>query len=55
MDTQEIMTEIRALRADMAALREDFNHYRGFAGGVLWCFSAVAGFVGFVWGVVTCL
>lgn len=52
METKVIVAELRAIRAEIAELREDIDHYRGFVGGVVWCLSAVAGAVGFMWGVL---
>lgn len=52
MDFTEVVAEMRALRKDVQAIREEMRHYRGFAQGVAWCLSAVAGAVGFVWGLV---
>lgn len=52
MEMNEIVLELRELRRDVQALREEIHGYKGFVGGVVWCLSAVAGIVGFIWGVV---
>lgn len=50
MDVNGIVVELRAIRLEIAELREDIDRYRGFIGGVAWCLSAIAGFIGFIWG-----
>jgi len=52
MDLSELLAEIRSLRADVQAIREEIGCYRGFVGGVVWTFSGVAALVGFIWGIL---
>lgn len=52
MVIDDIVAELRAIRLEIADLREDIDRYRGFIGGVAWCLSALAGFVGFLWGLL---
>lgn len=49
---QDVVAELRAIRQEIADLREDIETYRGFIGGVAWCLSALAGVVGFLWGMI---
>lgn len=49
----ELMAEMRLIRNDVQDLREELHRYKGFVGGVVWCFSALAAVVGFVWGMVS--
>lgn len=53
MDSKELLEEMRGLRSDVHAIRQDLERYRGFVAGVVWCFSGIAALVGFVWGMVT--
>jgi hypothetical protein len=46
---EQIIEELRAIRGDIGALREDMNRYRGFVAGMTWCFTGLVGFVGLVW------
>ena len=52
MELSELIEELRGLRMDVRDMREEMARYRGFVAGVAWCFAAVAGFVGFVWGIL---
>lgn len=52
MDVEGIVEELRAIRGDIAQLREDMGHYRGFVVGAAWGLSALAGAVGFIWGIL---
>ena len=52
MEVDAIVAELQAIRLDIGKLREDIDRYRGFIGGVAWALSALAGMVGFVWGVI---
>lgn len=47
-----IVEELRGIRQDIADLREDIDNYKGFVGGVAWCLSALAGGIGFLWGML---
>ncbi len=49
----DLMAEIRHIRDDVQELREELHRYKGFVGGVVWCFSALAATVGFVWGAIS--
>ena len=49
---QDVVVELRAIRQEISDLREDIEKYRGFISGVEWCLSALAGMVGFLWGMV---
>lgn len=52
MDMAELIAEVRGLRADVTGIREELGHYRGFVAGVVWCFAAISGAIGFVWGLL---
>lgn len=49
---EELVEEMRGLRVDVRQMREEMERYRGFVAGVAWCFASIAGFIGFVWGVI---
>lgn len=53
MQIEQIIDELRDMRGDIKQLRTELERYKGFVGGVLWCVSAIAASVGFVWGVLT--
>ncbi len=42
MDSHQQMLhqEIKEIRKDMRSLREEITKYKGFVGGVFWCFAA---------------
>lgn len=48
-----VLEQLRALRDDVAALRQEVLRYKGFVGGVAWALSIAAGGVGFLWGLLT--
>lgn len=48
----EVREEIRGLRADVQDIKQEMEHYRGFVAGAAWCFAAIAGAVGFLWGLL---
>ncbi len=52
MSLHDVVLELREIRADIQALKQEMHRYKGFVGGVLWCVSAVASVIGFVWGLV---
>lgn len=52
MDASEIIGELKVIRAEIGELRQDIGRYRGFVGGVVWGLSALAGAVGFIWGML---
>ncbi len=52
-DMKELVQEVRGLRADVHAMRQEMERYRGFVAGVVWCFSGIAALVGFLWGHIT--
>lgn len=52
MDLGALVDEMKGLRGDVRALREDMERYRGFVAGAAWCFATVGGVVGFVWGLL---
>ena len=41
--TQEIMTELKHIRTDIANLRDEVTAYKGFMHGLLWAGSIVVG------------
>jgi len=51
-DFGAVLQELRGLRGEVQAIREDMRHYRGFVGGMAWTFSAMAALAGFVWGII---
>lgn len=52
MDLTELIEEVRGLRRDVHGIRQEIAHYKGFVAGAAWCCAALAGVVGFVWGMV---
>ena len=52
MEWRELLEEVRGLRGDVQAMREELELYRGFVAGAAWCFATIAGAVGFVWGII---
>lgn len=52
MDWTELIEEVRGLRRDVHDIKQEIEHYRGFIAGVAWSFAALAGTVGFVWGLI---
>ena len=37
-----ILHELQEIRNEIKNLRKEMNHYKGFAGGVIWAVSAVS-------------
>lgn len=52
MRLMDVMAEVRELRTDVQGLKQELQRYKGFVGGVVWCLSALAATVGFVWGML---
>lgn len=52
LDLTELLDEVRGLRRDVHGIRQEIAHYKGFVAGAAWCCAALAGVVGFVWGMV---
>lgn len=48
METNQILEELQAMRAEIQGIREDMRHYRGFIGGVAWMVGGMAAAVGFM-------
>ena len=53
MEIMNVLDEIRLVRGDVRALREELERYKGFVGGVMWCMAALTAVVGFVWGTLS--
>lgn len=52
MGWHDVLDELRGLRGDVHGIKLEMSQYRGFVRGVAWSISAVAGTVGFVWGLL---
>lgn len=50
MGLREVVEELRELRADVQGLQREMHRYKGFVGGVIWCFSGMTAAVGYLFG-----
>lgn len=52
MGLREVVEELRELRADVQGLQQEMHRYKGFVGGVVWCFGGLTAAMGFVFGAI---